>query len=270
MAFDVENLVCGYGSREILRGVDLSLCKGQVLTVLGPNGIGKTTLFKSMLGFVKPFSGAITLEGKDITSFSRNELARKIAYVPQTQNISFAYTVEDVVLMGRAPHLKLLQQPRSIDFEIVSRALAVMGVTHLAKKTYTEISGGEQQMVAIARALAQEPTYLIMDEPTASLDFGNQVHVLERILDLVDQGIGVLLTTHDPSQAFTLKSDAILLQRGNHLSSGYYRDVLTKKALQDAYGVEVLIRTVPYKDRDVQCCMALPSKQHHHHCKGDC
>ena len=144
-----------------------------------------------------------------------------------------------------------------------------MGIEHLAKKTCAEVSGGELQMAFIARALAQEPRYLVMDEPTASLDFGNQMHVLERIIDLTGRGIGVLLTTHDPSQAFTLKADVVLMQRGRRQRCGYYRDVLTEDALRETYGVDVLVRSLPYGEKTVDCCMALPKDAVHHHVRPE-
>ncbi|MDR3053510.1 MAG: ABC transporter ATP-binding protein [Coriobacteriales bacterium] len=266
MALVVEGLCCGYAEdKPIIKNLDFSLGAGKVTTVLGPNGVGKTTLFKAILGFLQPRTGSITIDGKAIAAMGRAELARAIAYVPQIQSMPFAYTVEETVLMGRAPHLKLLEQPRSKDCAAALHAMELMGIDHLAKKTCTEISGGERQMVFIARALAQEPQYFVMDEPTASLDFGNQVHVLERIIDLTQGKTGMLISTHDPSQAFTLKSDVLVMQHGYRCCSGYYRDVLTEELMHQTYGVEVIIRSIPYAAKQIECCMALIKETGHRH-----
>ncbi len=257
MALVASDVTCGYGDEAVVRDVSFALEAGRVLAVLGPNGVGKTTLFKAVLGLLPLTGGSIEVDGKPAAKMSRPELARAMAYVPQSQNIPFSYTVEEVALMGRAPHLKLLEQPGPEDRDIARRALDEMGIGHLAKKTCTEVSGGELQMVAIARALAQQPRYLVMDEPTASLDFGNQAKVLRRILDLTEGGIGVLLTTHDPEHAFALRSDVVLLQRDGRCLEGPYREVLAEETLSATYGVEVLVRSLPYKGRSVDCCMAL-------------
>lgn len=254
VASDIE---CGYGDGPVVKGVSFSLDHGHIVTVLGPNGVGKTTLFRAVLGFLPIDGGTIELDGKPLESLSRPEVARTIAYVPQKQNIPFAYTVEEAVLMGRAPHLKLLQQPGPEDRKIARDALDELGLGHLAKKPCTEVSGGELQMICIARALAQQPSYLVMDEPTASLDFGNQAKVLEQIMSLAQSGIGVLLTTHDPEQAFALESDVVLLQRGHRCRSGACEHVLTEEALSETYGVDVLIQKLSHKGREVTCCMAL-------------
>lgn len=265
MALVVDDVSCGYGGRPVLEHVGFQLEPGSVTAILGPNGVGKTTLFKAALGFLPLETGSVTIDGGKIADMSRSEIARAIAYVPQIQNIPFAYTVEEAVLMGRAPHLKLLQQPGPEDRRIAREALETMGIARLAKKTCTEVSGGELQMVSIARALAQQPRYLVMDEPTASLDFGNQIHVLEHVIELTEGGIGVLMTTHDPEQAFSLKSDVVLLQRGRACRCGYYRDVLTEEALAETYGVDVLIRPIPYGGKSIECCMALIKETGHRH-----
>lgn len=265
MALAVDDISCGYGEKPVIEHVGFRLEPGSVTAILGPNGVGKTTLFKATLGFLPLESGSVTIDGRKTVDMSRSEIARAIAYVPQIQNIPFAYTVEEAVLMGRAPHLRLLQQPGPEDHRIAREALETMGIGHLAKKTCTEVSGGELQMVSIARALAQQPRYLVMDEPTASLDFGNQIHVLERVIELTESGIGVLMTTHDPEQAFSLKSDVVLLQRGHACRCGYYRDVLTEEALGETYGVDVLVRPIPYGGKSIECCMALIKETGHRH-----
>lgn len=241
----------------VVRDVNLTLEPGGIVCVLGPNGVGKTTLFKAILGFLPLASGEIRIEGKQLGELSRTEIARLIAYVPQRTSVPFSYTVEQFVLMGRAPHLRLLQQPGPDDRRIAREKLEMMGIEHLSRKLCTEISGGELQMACVARALAQEPRYLIMDEPTASLDFGNSARVLGQVLDLADAGIGVLMTTHDPSQPFSLSSDVVLLRRGEPSLTGRCDEILTERTLADAYGVDVLIREESFKGQSVTCCEAV-------------
>lgn len=257
MALVVQNVSCGYGSTAVVRDVSFSLEGGGVTAVLGPNGVGKTTLFKAILGFLPVETGSIVIDGQPLAAMDRAAVARAVAYVPQKQNVPFAYRVEEIVLMGRAPHLRLLQQPGPEDRTIAREALEAMGIAHLAKKTATEVSGGELQLTCIARALAQQPRYLVMDEPTAALDFGNQARVLERVLALAASGIGVLMTTHDPAQAFALDAQVVLLRRGETPCAGPCRTVLTEETLSATYGVPVLVQTVERGGHFVECCAAV-------------
>ena len=171
---EVSGLAFGYGRRRVGAGLDLTVRAGEVLCLLGPNGGGKTTLFKTLLGLLPPLAGAIRLDGEDVARWSRRRLAARLGYVPQAQGATFPFRVSDVVLMGRASRLGPFASPGPADRAIAARALASLEIAHLAERAYTEISGGERQMVLIARALAGEPRILVMDEPTASLDFGNQ------------------------------------------------------------------------------------------------
>lgn len=261
MTLDANGLSCGYGDTCVVHDISFTLDQGRVLTVLGPNGVGKTTFFKTVLGFLPAQKGTVTIDERPIAQLSRPALAQSIAYVPQTQDIPFAYTIEDVVFMGRACYLKLLQQLRPVDYHVADQVLRLMGIDHLAHKACSEVSGGELQLAFIARALAQEPKYLVMDEPTASLDFGNQMHVLEHIMELTEHGIGVLMTTHDPNQAFMLKSDVLLLQREMKHNHGYYRDILTSDELSCTYGVNVSVHSIPHADGRIDCCLALPRRR---------
>lgn len=257
MALEVRDVSCGYGAGAVVQGVSFALEPGHVVAVLGPNGVGKTTLFKAILGFLPVEQGSIAVDGAALGAMARVEVARALAYVPQKQAVPFAYRVEEFVLMGRAPHLKLLQQPGPEDRAIARAALKEMGIDHLAKKTCTEVSGGELQLACIARALTQRPRYLVMDEPTAALDFGNQARVLRRVLDLADAGIGVIMTTHDPAQAFALDSDVVLLRRDEPAVAGPCRAVLTEETLSRTYGVSVAVGRLERGGRGVDCCVAL-------------
>ncbi|MDR2716305.1 MAG: ABC transporter ATP-binding protein [Coriobacteriaceae bacterium] len=258
MALSVENLSCGYGGEAVISGLSFDFEAGKVLSILGPNGIGKTTLFKTMLGFLKPQSGSVSIDGTKASSLSRKETARLLAYVPQSQVVPFSYPVEEFILMGRAPHLGLLQQPGLEDREIVHGVMCLLGIEHLAAKSCTGISGGELQLAFVARALAQQPRYLIMDEPTANLDYGNQTKVLECILGLAQDGIGIVMTTHNPEQAFILESQVVLLQGSREYLCGSYKDILTEERLHDTYDIDVLIRAFTHEGKDLITCRTLP------------
>jgi iron complex transport system ATP-binding protein len=239
MSFAAERLAFGYPGRTVGGDVSIAVAPGEALALLGPNGGGKTTLLKTMLGLLKPHAGAVSLDGRPMTSLSVAERARRIGYVPQAHAGTFAFAVRDVVLMGRTAHHGLFASPSASDREIASAALATLGVAHLADKPYTMISGGERQLALIARALAQQPRYVVLDEPTASLDFGNQGKVMAQIEALTGRGLGVLFTTHDPNQALRFADRVALLGEGRMLAAGAPRDVLTAEALSTLYGASV-------------------------------
>jgi len=237
----VESLDFGFPGRTIGRDVSFSLAAGEVMCVLGPNGGGKTTLFRTVLGLLASHGGKILLEENPIETLSRTEIARLIGYVPQGHSGYFAYTVREFVLMGRTAHLGIFSSPSKRDHEVAGRALASLGMAHLAERPITEVSGGERQLALVARALAQEPRMLLLDEPTASLDFGNQVRVLERIAALARTGIAILFSSHDPDHAFLCAQRALLLAEGRALEIGAPHDVIRADTLQRLYGVSVQV-----------------------------
>ena len=257
-----QSLAYGHPGRTLGRDIDLAMQSGEVLCVLGPNGGGKTTLFRTLLGLIPAHAGSITLGGKDLTTCTPAERARQMAYVPQAGNSYFAFAVREVVLMGRTAHLGLFAAPGAKDFAAADAALAELRITHLADKTFTQISGGERQLALIARALAQESPLLIMDEPTASLDFGNQTLILNEILRLKASGRSVLFCTHDPDHALQVCTGpagrALLLHRGNVLALGTPREVVTANNLKTLYGVDVEIIESP-SHRQPFCRPALQS-----------
>jgi iron complex transport system ATP-binding protein len=238
---EVRSLAFGFPGRTIGRDVSFSLGAGEVMCVLGPNGGGKTTLFRTLLGLLVKHSGFIGLEEQEIETLSRTEVARLVGYVPQGHSGYFAYTVREFVLMGRTAHMGIFSTPSKKDFEVADRAVASLGMSHLAGRPVTEISGGERQLALVARALAQEPRLLVLDEPTASLDFGNQVRVLERIAALARTGIAILFSSHDPDHAFLCAQRALLLAEGRALEIGAPRDVIRPDTLQRLYGVSVQV-----------------------------
>jgi len=234
-----SGLAIGYRDREVGRGLDVKLQQGEVLALLGPNGSGKTTLLKTLLGILTPLAGEPTIDGTPIGRFSAAERARRIAYVPQSHTPSFAFTVETIVLMGRTAHGNLFSAPSGADRAVAARALERFGIAALSTRPYTMISGGERQLVLLARALAQEPRFIVLDEPTASLDFGNQGKVLREMRALAASGHGVLFTTHDPNHALRAADRAFLMRSGARLAEGKVREVLTRGRLEELYGTPV-------------------------------
>jgi iron complex transport system ATP-binding protein len=238
-----RGLAIGYRDRVVGRGLDVDLKQGEVLALLGPNGSGKTTLLKTLLGILDPLAGAALIDDRPIATYSASERARRIAYVPQSHVPTFGFTVETVVLMGRTAHGNLFSAPSAADRLVATRALERFGITALATRPYTMISGGERQLVLLARALAQEPRFIVLDEPTASLDFGNQGKVMREMRALAAAGHGVLFTTHDPNHALRTADRAFLMRDGQRLAEGGVRDVLTRTQLENLYGAPVEMLT---------------------------
>ena len=232
-------LAYGHPGRTLGRAIDLDVQTGEVLCVLGPNGGGKTTLFRTLLGLLPTHAGTIALSGKPLDAYKPAERAKLMAYVPQAGNSAFAFTVHEVVLMGRTAHLGLFASPGAKDIAAANAAINELNIAHLADKSFTQISGGERQLALIARALAQASPLLILDEPTASLDFGNQTLILNEIRRLKASGRSVLFCTHDPDHALQCADRALLLHRGNVLALGIPREVVTAANLKTLYGVDV-------------------------------
>ena len=252
---EVRDLAYGFPGRTLGRDVTFSLSPGEVMCVLGPNGGGKTTLFRTLLGLLEPHGGGIFLGERPLNSMPRADIARRIGYVPQGQAAYFAYSVREFVLMGRTAHLGVFAVPGRADAAVAGRALEALGIAHLAERPVTEISGGERQLALVARALAQEPGLLVMDEPTASLDFGNQVRVLERVAALAKSGIAVLFSSHDPDHAFLAAGQALLLGEGRVLECGPPDAVIRADSLERLYGVAVRILRTEGGER---ACLPLP------------
>jgi iron complex transport system ATP-binding protein len=237
MNLTIQSLTGGYGYRTVLNDVSFSLQPGEVVCLLGANGCGKTTLFKMILRLLRPSAGCVRLGDEDIAGWHEQRLARSFGYVPQMHTPPFAFLVRDIVLMARASHLRPFASPGKNDERIAEEALDYLGILHLASQRYTEISGGERQLVLIARALAQKAQWLILDEPAASLDIGNQMKVLRAVGELSKTGLGVLMTTHDPCHAFLCASRVALMSRGRIVALDTPVAALTEPALQEAYGV---------------------------------
>lgn len=245
MLLEVRDVTCGYSpEKPIIKNVNFTLDKGDVCCILGPNGVGKTTLFKTVLSLIKPLKGTVCVNGSDTSGWTPKQIAGCFAYVAQAHTPNFSYLVKDIAMMGRLGSVRAGRQPSSKDYEIVEQALEDVGIRHLRDKVYTEISGGERQLLMIARALAQQPEILIMDEPTANLDYGNMLLVIKCVRELAEKGLCVIFTTHMPDQAFMCEAKTELLFRGAPPVFGSARDVITEKNLYEAYHSDIQILEV--------------------------
>jgi iron complex transport system ATP-binding protein len=253
---EVRDAGFSYGKHAIFRGVDLDVYSGEVLTILGPNGCGKSTLLRCIGGALALDEGAVRIENVDLSSIDVRARARKIALLFQDHTPSFPYPVLDVVSMGRTPYLSAFGAPSPQDIAIAEEALEQVGMSHLKNRPYTELSGGERQLVLLARTLAQQPAVILLDEPTAHLDFKNQVRSLQQIGALAQRGVTMIMTTHDPNQAFLFPGRAALMRPGGSLAVGAPTEVITDELLSAAYGIGVAVLSIGRRDNlgDLKVC----------------
>ncbi len=250
MILKIDNLSFSYDDSPLLSGISLSADKGEIICLLGPNGSGKTTLLDCVLGFHKNFSGSVTVCGKDVLSLPRPELAKLVSYVPQLHMPTFPFTVREVVLMGRTAQSGLLGAPDKADYEITESAIKRIGIEKFAERPYTELSGGERKLVLLARALAQNAPLIVLDEPTSSLDFKNELLFLEILSDLVrNDGISVLTATHSLQHPLYFESEgipskAVMLCREKETLTGIPGELITPETLLNVYGVRAEVRDI--------------------------
>ncbi len=236
---EARDLRFQFDKRDVLRGVNLVIEPGEVVSLLGANGAGKTTLLRLLLGLASPLQGEVLIGGTPLASLSRRQIAMRVAYVPQVHMTPFPYTVREVVTMGRLPKGSLLSSPSELDHGVVRTVLEKLDIWHLVDRIYSGISGGERQLVLIARALAQEAPMLILDEPLANLDFGYQAVLAQHLKGLAKDGHTILMTGHDPQFAYHTSSRVALLIDGRLEQDGPPQKVLTSATMQRLYGIEV-------------------------------
>ncbi len=243
-AIEVSNASFSYEREPVFENINLSVGKGEILCLFGPNGCGKTTLLNNILGVLKPGAGEIFIDEKNISSFKPRDLARLMAYVPQVHEKTFPYRVEEIVLMGRTPYTGIFSSPGEEDYHIVSDALTATGILHLKDRIYTTLSGGETQLVMLARALAQEAPLIIMDEPASHLDFRHEILLLETIRDLVlGKGLTIIVTTHSPNHAFYFENNGlpvtIAVMHGSGIAAaGPPGEILNEETMRKIFDVE--------------------------------
>ena len=244
MILQINDLSFRYtgGDRTIFHNVSFSLDTGEVLTILGTNGAGKSTLLNCIANLAKPDSGKILLEGRDMELMQPTEVAQIIGYVPQIHTPAYAYSVREFVVMGRTPYIGVFSKPSREDYHIADAAIDRMRISHLRDKDYTRISGGERQQVTIARVLAQQPKLILLDEPTAHLDYGNQYRIVQMIGQLSKEGYALIMTTHNPEHAILLGGKVAILDREGVLGVGPSEEMLTSEVLTNLYGLQIKTR----------------------------
>ncbi|MCM0757819.1 ABC transporter ATP-binding protein [Sporomusa sphaeroides DSM 2875] len=248
MKLEVRNLTFSYdGSRKIFEDISFQYHSPQVFCILGPNGTGKSTLLRCMISELKAQSGSVFINDAQAGAYNARELARIIAYIPQNHYPAFPFPVLDIVMMGRTSRMGYLANPGEMERKIAMEKLEFLQIGHLKDKPYTDISGGERQLVMLASALAQEPDLLILDEPTAHLDFGNQYRFIQLVKRLAGNGTGVLMTTHFPDHPLELNSLTAILKDGKMIGIGNPEELLTDRNLTDLYNIRVSVESVGRK-----------------------
>ncbi len=240
---DIDNVSFTYSSdnNQVLRTLSLSVNKGDITAILGPNGIGKTTLLHLILGWIKADRGSISIGGKKQEDYKRREMGRLIGLVPQDEHISFEYSLLEYVLLGRTPHLHPLESPGKKDYLAAVNALKKVGLDKLSDRPVTHLSGGEKQLVLVARSLAQEPEILLMDEPMSNLDLANKIRLIEVLNSLKMEGVTILFTSHEPEVAAGISNYLILMGSENNIAHGATSEILTSESLSRIYGVPVKV-----------------------------
>ena len=246
---EVKGLSCGYGKRKVLEGINLSLSGGEVMGVIGPNGSGKTTLLRAISGWIRSMEGEVLLDGRDIRSIGQKEVARKMAVVAQAPQSIPSFTVEEFVLLGRIPHWRPFQviEDRR-DMEVAERAMHLTGIEDLRGRDMRELSGGERQLVCLARALAQEPELMLLDEPTAHLDIGHQLQIMDLLMELNgNEGLTLIVVLHDLNLASLYCQRLVLLDQGRIYREGTPQEVINEAMIRKIYGGDVTIQNHPLR-----------------------
>lgn len=241
---NIRNLFFSYSDHPVITGLSCELEEGKLIALLGKNGCGKTTLFRCILGLLKNKTGEIVLNGKPIEEYSIKEMASVVAYIPQEHYPIFNYRVFEVMVLGLASGISVFSTPKEEDYQSALKVLEDLQVGYLMEKRYKELSGGERQIVLIARAILQGARFLIMDEPTANLDFGNQVKIMKYIKGLSRKGYTILLSTHNPEHALVYCDETLVMNNGMIEAQGPSKKVLTRELLQKIYDTDLILKEV--------------------------
>lgn len=233
----------------VFEHVSLSVERGQIMTLLGPNGAGKSTLLNCIAGLAAPTSGEVLVDGRPVGSMSPKQVARRIAYVPQSIKPTYGYSVREYMVMGAAPRIGMFETPGADEYERVERAIEALDLGNLADRTVAHLSGGERQRVAIARAIVQDPAAILFDEPTSALDYGNQIRVLRTAAELLGRGYAIVMTTHNPDHPILLGGQVAILDHTGRLTVGPVDETVTEERLSELYGIPLRLVNVPEVDR---------------------
>ena len=255
MRLEVKDLSFSYGDNKVLDNVSFSSSGGEAIAVLGPNGVGKSTFFKCILGFLPIRKGKIEIEGKDVSIMKGKELSKYIAYIPQSSNPVFNHTVLDSVAMGMNNQIGLFSAPGEKEREKAAAALDRLGILKLKDRGCLNISGGERQLMLIARAMVQDARIIVMDEPTSSLDYGNSYRVMETIMSLSKDGYTIIFSTHDPDAAMRYSDRVIAFYKGEIIRDGKPSTVLNTDVLSTLYSINVAIRNVRVREKEYSVCI---------------
>ena len=253
MRIRIENLHFSYGNHEVLKGVSFGVEDCGFVSLLGPNGAGKSTLFRCMLGLLEPGSGSVHICGRDIRHMPPAELSHRVAYIPQSHTPVFNFSVFDMVLMGTTAQLPRFASPGKKQKELAEAAMERMGISHLRDRGCGNISGGERQLALIARAIAQQAKILVMDEPSASLDYGNKLRVMETVKSLTEDDYTIIQSTHDPDQAYLYSNQILALFDGKILACGTPQETISSSLISTLYSVDVEVCSM-HRD-DIRVCV---------------
>lgn len=251
MSISVKDISFSYKDNDVLKDISFEAQEGEFISVLGPNGVGKSTLFKCILKLLEPKSGSIYIDETAISGMKPSEIAKKIAYIPQYNSPAFNFSVLDMVLMGTTAQIGRFDVPKEEQLQTAKEAIETLGITHLQDKGYANISGGERQLTLIARAIAQKAKILVMDEPSASLDFGNKIRLMKTIKGLAKTGYTIIQSTHDPEQAYFYSDKILAMHAGRVIAFGSPREVVDNKLISTLYGLDVDV--VPVAGGVVSC-----------------
>lgn len=256
MILRVSNLSFSYKDNHVLKDINFKAYNNQIISLLGANGVGKTTLFNCLLNNLKDYKGSITYDGIDIKQIKAKELSKLIAYIPQSISSQYNYRVIDIVLMGLTSSLSLFSTPGVKHEKIALEKLDILGIKNLAYKGFNNLSGGEKQLVLISRALTQNAKILLMDEPTANLDYGNQIKVMNKLKSLSNEGYMIIFSTHNPEHAFFYSDKALALYKGSIECFGEPSKKLTKETLKKLYSIDVSILSLKTKEnKTINICV---------------